>query len=70
MLIHSLEKMEAIVRKNRNLIWDGYDVIILDKHHNPVVAKNAKFVKGKWWRTRTVPLTKQGWVLPDDVRKA
>lgn len=69
MLVRNLRKMETIVRKNKNLIWDGYDVIILREHPNPEISVNARFVGGKWWRATAVPLTRRGWMLPNDVRK-
>lgn len=62
-MIRELFIMERIVRRSKNLIWDGYDVIQLFKDDNPVIHKDARFVNGKWYRSRTIPLTRDGWVL-------
>ena len=70
MLVRDLDKMEKIVRRHKNLIWDGYDVIMLVRHPNPVIYKDARFVGGKWFRTVLVPLTRDGWELPNVNRKA
>lgn len=70
MLVNTLDKMEKIVRRQKNLIWDGYDVLLLVRHPNPVVYKDARFINGKWFRTNRIPLTRQGWELPNVHRKA
>lgn len=73
MLIDNLEKMEKTVRRQKNLVWDtknGYDVLMLVRHPNPVTYKDARFINGKWYRTVRIPLTRQGWELPNVHRKA
>ena len=75
MLISDPVKMEKLVRRHRNLIWDekspnGYDVLMTVRHPRAAEHKNARFVKGKWWDVVPVPLTRNGWELPNEFRKA
>ena len=75
MLVNDLDKMEKLVRRHKNLVWDdkspnGYDVLFLIHHPRAVEYKDARRVKGKWFRTIRVPLTRNGWELPNVNRKA
>jgi hypothetical protein len=75
MLIKDLDKMERLVRRQKNLVWDdkspnGYDVIQLVRHPNPAGHVDGRFIKGKWYRTVRIPLTRDGWELPNVHRKA
>lgn len=62
-MITSLKQMERIVARSANLIWDGWNVVQLFKHSNPEIYSDARFHNGKWYRSRIVPLDRQGWNL-------
>lgn len=65
MLITSLEEMEAIVKKNRSMSWDGWTVV----HSYPSdKAKTSKFggrINGVWSMVRRFEVTEKGWDIPN-----
>jgi hypothetical protein len=64
MVINSLEKMEEIVKKNRELSWDGWTVVHL--YHNKVAwrYRNGVQIRGRWYvQTRFEP-NERGWEIP------
>ena len=67
MNIKSLEQMETIVKSNRSLSWDGWDVVKSDP--NPVAWRypNGKLIKGKWYVQKRFAVTTNGWELPDNL---
>jgi hypothetical protein len=67
MLIKSLDTMESIVKKNRTLSWDGWDV--LQSFHDPSAwtKKNGAFIKGRWYSQRRFTLTSRGWEIPNKL---
>jgi len=64
MLIKSLEKMEQLVKDNRALSWEGWDV--LDRKYYPVAwkSKDGIFYKGTWYLQRKYEVTPDGWHIP------
>lgn len=64
MLISSLKKMEHVVRSNRALSWDGWDV--LDRKFSPTAwrSKDGVYVNGKWFLQRRYEATEDGWHIP------
>lgn len=62
--IDSLDTMEKIVKKNKNLFWQGWDVLY--RYPNPVAWKqiDGVFVKGKWFTQKRFELTSKGWDIP------
>jgi hypothetical protein len=69
MNIKSLEQMEEIVKKQKNLSWEGWDVI--QTSPNPVAWRypNGRFIKGKWYVQKRFPVTANGWELPNNVAR-
>jgi hypothetical protein len=65
MLISSLEKMEAIVKKNRELRWDGWDVIHFYPSEKAKTSKFGQRINNKWCITKRFEVTEQGWDLPN-----
>jgi hypothetical protein len=67
MLISSIEKMEEIVSKNKELKWDGWDVV----HFYPSEkAKTSKFgarFDDKWCMSRRIEITEKGWDIPNKL---
>lgn len=67
MKIKSLEQMEDIVKRNRQLRWDGWDVIKLQQHPGAWSKPHGAYIKGKWHFREVYPITESGWVLPDNL---
>lgn len=67
--IGSLEKMEQIVKRNRMLSWDGWDVI----HHKPSPtawrSRSGVFVSGKWYIQKRFAITETGWNIPHYIMR-
>jgi hypothetical protein len=62
--ITSLDAMEQIVKKNKFLFWDGWNVLY--RYPNPVAWRQTDgvFVKGKWFTQKRFELTSKGWDIP------
>lgn len=64
MYITSLEKMESIVKKERNLHWDGWTVVERILNKSGMTNKFGVFVNGKWYLQKRFEPTEKGWKLP------
>lgn len=62
--VRSLKSMESIVKRNKMLSWDGWDVL----HHKPSVtawrSKSGVLVDGKWYVQKRFTPTEAGWEIP------
>ena len=68
MIVKNLNTMEKIVNKNKNLIWNGWDVIDLKESN---VAKSSLLgirIKDKWYLHRTYKLDRNGWDIPNKYK--
>ena len=68
MIIKSLNTMEKIVEKNKNLMWNGWDVIDLKKSDIARTSPDGIRVIGEWYLHRTYPPNKEGWDIPNKYR--
>lgn len=64
MYITSLEKMESIVSKERNLFWDGWTVVERIPNAKGMTSKFGIFFKNKWHIEKRFEPTNKGWKLP------
>ena len=64
MLISSLDKMEDIVKKDKNLRWDGWDVLFSYPSDKASTSKFGARVDGVWHLQRIFSLTSEGWHIP------
>jgi hypothetical protein len=64
MLVSSLDQMEKIVKANRNLYWDGWDAVFSYPSDKGRTSKFGARVKDVWHLQRRIPLTEQGWHVP------
>jgi hypothetical protein len=65
MQIKSLEKMESIVKNNKDLSWDGWTVINSYLSEKGRTSKFGAYINGKWHiQNRFTPST-NGWDIPD-----
>jgi hypothetical protein len=67
MLIKSLEDMEAIVQKNKDLSWDGWSVV--HKAYSPKgwSDPSAVYVGGRWYIEKRFDLSSAGWEIPNTL---
>jgi hypothetical protein len=67
MNVKSLSQMEKIVKNNRNLSWDGWDVV--QTNQNPMAWKSPSgiFIKGKWYTKIVYRVSESGWNIPDKL---
>lgn len=64
MLVSSLEQMETIVEKNKNLRWRGWDVVFSYPSEKARTSKFGARVNGVWHMQRIFKLTSEGWHIP------
>jgi hypothetical protein len=65
MNVKSLEQMETIVSKNKDLSWDGWTVVHTYKSEKGSTSNRGRFIDGKWnIQTLFVP-NNTGWEIPD-----
>ena len=62
--------MDIVVKRSRNLVWDGWDVLKTKRHPLAYFYKDGRFIAGRWYRTRRFRLTEKGWNIPDGFVKA
>lgn len=64
MLVSSLDEMEKIVQRNRNLRWEGWDVWFSYPSEKARTSKFGVRIKGEWHLQRCIPVTEEGWHIP------
>ncbi len=67
MKITSLEKMEEIVRSNRALHWDGWNVVSTFPNPGAWSKPDGVFIKNKWYTKRVFRITEVGWEIPNKL---
>jgi len=65
MLVKNLEQMEAIVMKNKQLSWDGWDVVHQYPSDRAWSSKYGVFVNNKWYMQKRYTPSTNGWGIPD-----
>jgi hypothetical protein len=64
MKVTSLEKMEAIVAKNKNLSWNGWTVLESLPNATAWTKPNGAFINGSWHIQNRFEPTERGWDIP------
>ena len=67
MLVSSLEQMEQIVKRNKMLFWNGWDVVFSKPHPTAWTQRNAAFRKGVWYSQDTFEIGSDGWEIPQKL---
>ncbi len=67
MLISSIEKMEEVVKKNKELTWDGWDVVHFYPSEKARTSVHGRLIKGKWCIARRFEITEKGWDIPNKL---
>jgi hypothetical protein len=69
MIIQSLETMESIVKKNRNLRWDGWNVIDLKKSEMARTSPSGIRINGEWYLHKIYHINTNGWDIPNKYKE-
>ena len=68
MIVNSLETMEAFVKKNKNLLWRGWDVLDLKRSESARTSPNGIRINNEWYLHRVYSLGNKGWDIPNKYR--
>lgn len=63
--IDSLEQMETIVSKNKNLSWDGWNVVEMSRSDKAITSKYGALKNGAWYLKKIFVVSRSGWEIPD-----
>ena len=69
MIIRSLNTMDKIVNKNKNLMWDGWNVVDLKESEMAKTSVNGIRVKDKWYLHKIYSPGRNGWDIPNKYRE-
>lgn len=69
MVIKSLEEMEAIVKSNDSLSWDGWTVLEATKSPTAWMKPEAAFIKDAWYAVKRYSPNSDGWNIPTKLVK-
>jgi hypothetical protein len=67
MVVASLDEMEKIVKRNRELMWDGWTVVHFYPSEKARTSKFGKRIKNRWCIHRRFEVTEQGWDIPQKL---
>jgi len=65
MIIKSLEQMEKIVQKNKELKWVGWDVVERKRSDLGRTSPSGVRIKDIWYLQKTFTLDHKGWDIPN-----
>jgi hypothetical protein len=68
MIIKSLNIMEKIVSKNKNLVWDGWDILDLKETDMAKTSTKGIRIKEKWYIHKRYSPNRNGWEIPNRYR--
>ena len=69
MIINKLEVMESIVKKNRNLRWDGWNVVDIKKSDIARTSPQGIRINNEWYLHKVYALNSSGWDIPNKYRE-
>lgn len=69
MIIDKLEVMESIVKKNRNLRWNGWDVIDLKRSDIARTSPSGIRINGVWYLHKIYSVNRNGWDIPNKYKE-
>jgi hypothetical protein len=69
MIVNKLEAMESIVKKNRNLRWDGWNVIDLKRSDIARTSPQGIRVNGEWYLHKVYAVGSNGWDIPNKYKE-
>ncbi len=65
MIIQTLEQMEQIVYKNKNLFWDGWTVVNKYKSEKAKTSKYGIYINNSWYMSQRFEPSRNGWDIPE-----
>ena len=68
MIIKSLNTMEKIVAKHKNLLWHGWDIIDLKESEIAKTSPVGIRVNNKWYIHKVYKPNRNGWDIPNKYR--
>lgn len=68
MIIKSLEKMEKIVSKNKNLSWIGWDIVDRKRSESGRTSVNGVRINQEWYLQKIYSVSRNGWDIPNRYR--
>jgi plasmid maintenance system killer protein len=69
MIVNKLEIMESIVKKNRNLFWDGWNVIDLKRSDIARTSSAGIRINGQWYLHKVYAVDHNGWDIPNKYKE-
>ena len=67
MIINTLEQMESIVSKNKNLYWDGWTVVNRYKSDKARTSKYGIYFRNNWYMSKRFEPNRDGWNIPEGL---
>jgi hypothetical protein len=61
--------MEKIVTKNKELEWDGWDVVHFYPSDKARTSKFGALVNDKWCMVKRFVITEKGWEIPNKIMR-
>jgi hypothetical protein len=65
MIVQTLEQMEQIVSKNKNLFWDGWTVVNKYKSEKAKTSKYGIYLNNNWYMSKRFEPNRNGWDIPE-----
>ena len=69
MIVSKLEIMESIVKKNRNLRWDGWNVLDLKKSDLARTSPQGIRINGEWFLHKIYAVARNGLDIPNKYKE-
>ena len=69
MIIKSLNTMNKIIEKNKNLIWRGWDVVDLKESNVARTSVDGIRINNKWYLHRVYSPNRNGWDIPNKYKE-
>lgn len=70
MIVENLEKMDQVVKSNKNLFWDGWTVVHKERTEKGRSSKQGQLIKGKWHIVKRFEPSRSGWNIPESLFNA
>jgi len=68
MIIKSINTMDKIVSRNKNLVWEGWDVVDLKESDIAKTSPKGIRIKDKWYLHKRYSPNRNGWDIPNKYR--
>lgn len=69
MLVTTLEQAETIVSRNKQLSWDGWNIVRMKPNRAAWMQRNGAFKDGQWFEKTTYAPSRDGWKIPEFLKR-